>query len=150
MYQKIINFNYLKIKFILNITMDLNFSDDEENTLPSNNIEELPPMSDDEEEREYIQNILNKTRDKECSFSFNVDIKESKKNKKKKEHKKNESKKITIDLSTSSTDNKWKSKRLKEKNIKIRKFNPRFPPKKFIRKITEQPFNLGNDDFPSL
>ena len=81
-YQKIINFNYLKIKFILNITMDLNFSDDEENTLPSNNIEELPPMSDDEEEREYIQNILSKTRDRDYSFSFNVEIKENKKKKK--------------------------------------------------------------------
>ena len=130
--------------------MDLNFSDDEENTLPSNNIEELPPISDDEEEREYIQDIINKTKNIDYSFSFNVEIKENKKNKKKEHKKQNQNKKKIIDLCASPTENKWKSKRLSEKNIKIRKFNPRFPPKKFLRNTDNNDFNYGEDDFPSL
>ena len=41
-------------------------------------------------------------------------------------------------------------KEIGRKNIKIRKFNPRFPPKKFVRNTNSEDFNLGEDDFPSL
>lgn len=140
-------------------TINVDFSDDEEEVVEEV-VEELPEEDEmDDDFRAYIYNLTVRDYDEDDSFFTDNTNK-----KKKRERKKNKNKKklITLDFNqdllanNKSTEKTWKSKRLASKSVEKKeyKFKPKMVPFEYRFK-SDKPKNnftsLDNDtDFPSL